>query len=106
TARIPTIPTVDSAAARDGVATIAGRVIGFAGSSSISARVDVYGSPTCDPGPQGAIPLGYVPVNPLTGRWQIEVSALPPGARFVTATTSQKSVTSPFSTCEWVNGQR
>jgi hypothetical protein len=79
--------------------TLSGTLPGWASSSSYArTTIDVYGDATCEPGPQGAVPLVTATSSLLTGDFNIDISNAR-SLKYFTVTATDGGSTSPFSAC-------
>jgi hypothetical protein len=68
-------------------------------SSSFTARIDIYADTSCEPGPQGKVPLGSVNLSLLSSGWTFTASGIASSLKYFTATSTVDGSTSTFSEC-------
>ncbi len=88
---VTAVPVFSRVAQSGAGLVVQGNVTDLVQGGSFTARVDVYGSSSCEVGPQGAVPLGHVSIGPITdGSWEVDVPTLAPGLKVITATSTRR----------------
>jgi hypothetical protein len=93
----PAIPQVTLGTG--GQVTVTGHVAGFHSGTFFVARIDIYADLSCEPGPQGNVPLGTVEAGRLSGDWTFTASGIASSLKYFMVTLTIDGSTSPFSGC-------
>ena len=78
--------------------------LGLVTGNSLTARVDLYASPTCEASPQGLLPIGSLSLGPITDGTFDTTVAVPTTYTAITATATSDRSTSLFSDCALTEG--
>ena len=79
--------------------TLSGRLPKFFKGVASARTVEVFGSVACEPGPQGAIPLGTFKLGSSSPSFTVTVAGVAKALSFFTVTQTYDGTTSTFSNC-------
>jgi hypothetical protein len=84
---------------RNGSYTFFGEIPDFFKGTAYARTIEIFGDKDCEPGPQGAVPLGTFTMGSSSPNFAFTVDGVSLTLRFFTMTDTYEGSTSTFSTC-------